>query len=155
LACEFRELLELPKYTAYAKVLQEVDGQQRVWKGKIQTLKLKETTGDFYLQQAAKVRRNVIEAISMENLRRRERIADEIAKRQERWRVRVADEPPATQSESKTGTVNIAQWRERTPFRFRVEDILGLPTEPAVVPEDERRPRILKGSVGHELLRPL
>lgn len=59
-----RELLELPKYTAYAKVLQEVDGQQRVWKGKIQTLKRKETTDNFYLQKAAESNRIIIDLLS-------------------------------------------------------------------------------------------
>lgn len=32
-----RELVDLPKYTAYARVTQSIGGEQRVWKGKIRT----------------------------------------------------------------------------------------------------------------------
>jgi hypothetical protein len=32
-----RELVGLPKFTAYARVVQSIDGEQRVWKGKIRT----------------------------------------------------------------------------------------------------------------------
>lgn len=37
-----RKLTELPKYTAYAKIMKEIEGEHIVWKGKIQTLQLKE-----------------------------------------------------------------------------------------------------------------
>jgi hypothetical protein len=35
-----RELVGLPKYTAYARVVWEKDGKAIVWKGKVRTIEL-------------------------------------------------------------------------------------------------------------------
>ena len=65
-----RQLTSLPKYTAYARVLQG----QKVWKGEIKTLALKE---ELDVEQIEITRKYV---------RTRTAIADEIRQRQEAWR---------------------------------------------------------------------
>lgn len=135
-----RELMELPKYTAFTKMHQEANGTQAVWKGKIQTLKLPPGPEDYLTREVVKSRRLIIDVQSTEYLKWRDRIAEEIAKRQEKWRAKVTEKPPATQRESKPEILKIARLRKRTPFRFSFEDILWVPKEPVVVPEDEPPP---------------
>jgi hypothetical protein len=73
------ELSSLPRFTAYAKAIEEQNNIQRVWKRKIQTLAL------------PSVRRGLeSEVIALENghlvCKERDKIDEEIQQRQEKWR---------------------------------------------------------------------
>jgi hypothetical protein len=84
-----QELASLPRYTAYAKVITEKEGEQTVWRGKIKTspvshLPHKNLSGRF-----------IEHGIFLSScLNSRMQIEKEIKQRQERWRGSDSDEPP-------------------------------------------------------------
>jgi hypothetical protein len=78
-----QELPVLPRFTAYARLIEEKDGQQRVLKEKIKTIALPKIT-EGAREEAGK-RRKVIEENSGRYLKKREVIEEEIRMRQERW----------------------------------------------------------------------
>jgi hypothetical protein len=81
-----RELISLPKFTAWAKMRQERDGVQVIWKGKIKTTKLDTLPSGEFADAAAKTAYTSIERNSLRFLRERELIEQEIQARQEGWR---------------------------------------------------------------------
>jgi len=72
-----QELINLPRFTAYAKIIEEKGGEQRVWKGKIQTRPLYKETHNS--------NRVAIDNASVWSLKR-EAVEAEIRQRQEKWR---------------------------------------------------------------------
>jgi hypothetical protein len=89
-----QELSNLPRFTAYAKSLQEKDGQQRVIKKKSQTIALPRMSKEAN-EQTGK-RRKVIEENSRRYVKSRNVIEEEIRERQERWSGGGSfDEPPS------------------------------------------------------------
>jgi hypothetical protein len=78
-----QELSNLPRFSAYAKVLQEKDGQQSVIKEKIETSGLPKISED--VRVLAGERRVVIEENSRRYGKRRDVIEEEIVMRQEAW----------------------------------------------------------------------
>jgi hypothetical protein len=79
-----RELVGLPKYTAYARVVGEKDGKAIVWKGKVRTIELPGVAADAFYQAL-----EAVEINGQPYTRPREEIRKEIEKRQEPWRQRV------------------------------------------------------------------
>jgi hypothetical protein len=72
-----RELVNLPRYTAFAKVVKERGGEQKDWKGKIRTVKLGAVP-----EGSAEARTALIQALeNAPYLRRREQIEEEIRER--------------------------------------------------------------------------
>ena len=86
-----QELANLPRFTAYAKVIQENKGEQTVWKGKIKTLPLPPW------QESPEIESHVIES-GHNFCKERTQIEEEIRQRQERWRGSISDEPPPIHS---------------------------------------------------------
>lgn len=93
-----QELANLPRYTAYAKVVAETDGEERVIRTKIRTLKLRELPEGELAERAGEGGRSVIEQNSLRYLKKRTEIEEEIRQRRERWRGKIVEEPPRTQS---------------------------------------------------------
>ncbi len=85
-----RVLTSIPKYTAYAKVVQEKTGEPIVWKGRVQPTKLSDVSAG-----APETARLAIEKRALDYTRPREEIREEIARRQEKWRRRVSVEAPS------------------------------------------------------------
>jgi hypothetical protein len=85
------ELTNLPRFSAYTKVLFEKDNKQTVWTGKIQTKPLSQVTSDL---EAAAI------AQGHEICKLRFKIESEIRERQEKWRsvpqTPTASQPPPT-----------------------------------------------------------
>jgi hypothetical protein len=81
------ELASLPQYTAYAKLIAEQNGVQRVLKHKIQTLPLPPAV------RGAEIEASLIEK-SHVLCKERELIEAEIQARQDRWRPRPTQQPP-------------------------------------------------------------
>jgi hypothetical protein len=81
-----QELSNLPQYTAYAKLIDEQNGVQRVLKHKIQTFPLPPAV------RGAEIETSLIEK-SHVLCKERELIEGEIRERQDRWRLR----PPQQQ----------------------------------------------------------
>jgi hypothetical protein len=81
-----QELINLPRYTAYAKVIEEKDGKQNVWSGKIETFGLP--------KDSPKAEENIAFAIEIGHgvSKKRGEIEEEIRQRQEKWR----QPPPQT-----------------------------------------------------------
>jgi hypothetical protein len=85
-----RELVSLPKYTAYASVVGEKDGKAIVWKGKVRTIKLPGVAAEAFTQALEAIEKN-----GEPYTRPRGEIREEIARRQEPWRQRVRVEAPS------------------------------------------------------------
>lgn len=85
-----RELVNLPRYTAYARVVGEKDGKAIVWKGKVRTIELPGVAADAFYQAS-----EAIERSALPYSKPREEIRKEIEKRQEPWRRRVRVEAPS------------------------------------------------------------
>jgi hypothetical protein len=85
-----REFVNLPKYTAYARVVGEKDGKAIVWKGKVRTLELPGVAADAFYVASEAIQRNALPFSKP-----REEIRKEIEKRQEPWRRRVRVEAPS------------------------------------------------------------
>jgi hypothetical protein len=83
-----QELINLPRFTAYAKVIEEKDGIQSVWKGKIKTLMLPDQ-----IPQAEEDTALVVD-FGHQLSKKREEIEKEIRERQEKWR-RIDPQPPS------------------------------------------------------------
>ena len=88
-----QELTNLPRFTAYAKIIEEKDGEQKVKTGKIQTYPLPKT-----LETAEKDLAMTIENGYVRSKKRSE-IEVEIRERQEKWRVVVPQTPSKPQEE--------------------------------------------------------
>jgi hypothetical protein len=86
-----QELVDLPRFTAYAKVVQAVNDTQIVRKAKIQTFALDEPQG---LADVGGIARH--NAIHASILRKRSDIDKEIIMRQAQWRRGPDDDPPPT-----------------------------------------------------------
>jgi ribosomal protein L20A (L18A) len=97
------ELANLPRYTAYAKVLAETGGEQIVLRTKIRTLKLKELPEGEVAEVARQARRVAIEQNSLRYLKSRIAIEEEIRERQEKWRQRTREVPPPVQRQVEKG----------------------------------------------------
>jgi hypothetical protein len=96
-----QELTNLPRYTAYAKVIQEKKEQQEVIKRKIKTKKSPEPRvqlGDLF-QFISQVEQNTV---NFGYVKPRRQIEDEIRRRQEEWSGTAVDEPPPTHFTSPT-----------------------------------------------------
>jgi hypothetical protein len=85
-----RVLTSIPKYTAYAKLVQEKTGEPIVWKGRVQPAKLSDVSAG-----APETARLAIEKRALDYARPREEIREEIARRQQKWRRRVSVEAPS------------------------------------------------------------
>jgi hypothetical protein len=81
------ELASLPQYTAYAKLIAEQNGMQRVLKHKIQTLPLPPVVRGAEIEDALLEKSHVL-------CQEREAIEAEIRERQDRWRPRPTQQPP-------------------------------------------------------------
>jgi hypothetical protein len=88
-----RVMTGLPRYTAYAKIVEENGGEASVWKGRIRTSKLDDVRDD-----AMDAARAAIEKNMLGYCRPRAQIREEIRLRQERWRRSGRQEPPPVQS---------------------------------------------------------
>ena len=91
-----QELTNLPKFTAYAKVIQEQGGRQAVIKHKMQTLELPES----YLEEAEDIK-YLPDLITLhigfsKYYKERTQIEEEIRQRLEKWRKGRTEEPPPT-----------------------------------------------------------
>ena len=86
-----QELIDLPRFTAYAKVVQEVNDTQIVRKAKIQTARLKKPQGLIDVGTVA-----TDNAIAVGILQKRSDVDKEIAERQAQWRRESDDDPPPT-----------------------------------------------------------
>jgi hypothetical protein len=87
-----QELSNLPRYYAYAKIIEEKDGKQTVWKGKIQTYMLPDA-----LPTAEKDTRLVIKNGHQWSMKRTA-VEEEIRARQEPWRrITPTQTPPSAQ----------------------------------------------------------
>jgi hypothetical protein len=91
-----QELVDLPRYTAYAKVIQEQGGVQVVRKVKITTEKLPKVPPGR-LPEASRIARQ--NAINAGILRPRRAIEAESRRRLAQWRRRVIDSPPPPSEE--------------------------------------------------------
>jgi hypothetical protein len=92
------ELTELPKYTAYAKVLQG----NKVWRGKIQAKKLGERL--HHTRPYEEINYENLTAVTRKYVcLRREEIEREIRKRQENWKPTAVDEPRVVRDKSEKG----------------------------------------------------
>jgi hypothetical protein len=81
------ELASLPQYTAYAKLIAEQNGMQRVLKHKIQTLPLPPAVRGAEIEVSLMEKSHVL-------CQERELIEWEIRERQDRWRLRSPEQPP-------------------------------------------------------------
>ena len=75
-----QELVNVPRFTAYAKVIEEKDGKQSVWKGKITTLPLPDQLSSAEEDAA------LVLDFGHQASKKREEIEAEIRQRQEKWR---------------------------------------------------------------------
>jgi hypothetical protein len=91
-----RVLTGIPKYTAYAKIVQEKIGGPIVWKGRVQPAKLSSVSAG-----APETARLAIEKRAIDYTRPRGEIREEIARRQEKWRRRVSVEAPSERTGEK------------------------------------------------------
>jgi hypothetical protein len=87
------ELIDLPFFTAYAKVIQERGGEQFVLKRKIKTLPLSDLPDVDGGRLEDIKRRSRVNAVRAGILVERKTIEQEIRKRQERWRSVLPAEP--------------------------------------------------------------
>jgi hypothetical protein len=90
-----QELTNLPRFTAYAKVIQENNREQKVIKRKIKTKESPRPSvqlGDLF-QFISQIERN---AVDFGYVKPRKQIEEEIRRRQERWREGISEEPPPT-----------------------------------------------------------
>jgi hypothetical protein len=102
-----RVLTSLPRYTAYARVVEEKNGEASVWKGKVEKLA---RAPDDALEKA----RKAVEENVRDYSRPREEIRAEIGKRQEKWRKpRVRVEAPSSAEMSEGQKAALAS--ERAP----------------------------------------
>ena len=86
-----QELVDLPRFTAYAKVIQEVNNTQIVRKAKIQTARLEKPQGLIDVGRDA-----TDNAIAVGILQKRSDVDKEIAERQAQWRRESDDDSPPT-----------------------------------------------------------
>jgi hypothetical protein len=86
-----QELVDLPRFIAYAKVVQEMNGTQIVRKAKIQTARLEKPQGLIDVGTVA-----TDNAIAVGILQKRNDVDKEIAERQAQWRRESDDDPPPT-----------------------------------------------------------
>ena len=90
-----QEFSNLPRFTAYAKIIQDQGGRQMVSKCKMQTLKLtKSELGEEDLTHLPEMIDMLI-GVS-KHYKRRTQIEEEIRQRLEKWRKGRSDEPPPT-----------------------------------------------------------
>ena len=91
-----QELINLPRFTAYAKVIEEKGGGQAITKSKIKTLSLSRLREEW--DKFIEFRKQRIEAYTNDSgcVRRRDEIEEEIKQRLEKWRKGRSDEPPPT-----------------------------------------------------------
>jgi hypothetical protein len=92
-----QELVDLPRYTAYAKVIQEQGGVQVVRKWKITTEELPKVPPGCLPEEASRIARQ--NAIDAGILRPRSAIEAESRRRLAQWRRRVIDSPPPPSEE--------------------------------------------------------
>jgi hypothetical protein len=92
-----QELANLPRFTAYAKVIEEKEGAQTVWRGKIKTLPLPpwQETPIRHDESFPEIESHVTEC-GHKFCKERVQIEEEIRQRQEKWRGSAPDEPPPT-----------------------------------------------------------
>ena len=83
-----RELVNIPKYEAFAKVVEESGGEQKVWKGKIRTVKLSAVP-----EGSARALTALTQGPENAPYLRRSEIEEEIRQRPVRWRERLRDKP--------------------------------------------------------------
>lgn len=96
-----QELAGLARYTAYARLIEEKDGRQRIIKEKIATIALPNISEEVRVEEDK--RRKVIEDNSRQYLRMRDVIEEEIRRRQDRWTMGGAiDQPPPRRREDRS-----------------------------------------------------
>jgi hypothetical protein len=88
-----QELSSLPQYTAYAKLIAEQNGVQRVLKHKIQTFPLPPAVRSAEIEASLLEKSHVL-------CQERELIEEEIRERQERWRPRPTEEQGRREAEA-------------------------------------------------------
>ena len=90
------ELMKLPRFTAYAKVIQEQQGEQVIRIRKIKTLKLEEPR--LQGRELEEMKKQINENTKILGyIKPRVQIEDEIRQRQEKWRSgALSDQPPPT-----------------------------------------------------------
>jgi hypothetical protein len=96
-----QELANLPRFTAYAKVIAENEGKQTVWKSKIKTVPMPswwEPPTMYRLPSGEEIPGIESQAIERGHkfCKTRTQIEEEIRERQEKWRGNSSDEPPPT-----------------------------------------------------------
>lgn len=88
-----QELANLPRFTAYAKVIAEKEGEQTVWRGKIKTSPV------FLLPHIELSGKYIGHGTFLSScLKSRRLIEEEIRQRMEKWQGGTSDEPPPTHS---------------------------------------------------------
>jgi hypothetical protein len=92
-----QELANLPRFSAYAKVIDEKDEQDCLYKGKIKTLPLRSEWEGDKRKRRIEISKMDIEGImtigSYKIIKKREKIEADIRERQERW-LKVEPQPP-------------------------------------------------------------
>src|SRR5215213_8499090 len=94
-----QDLCELPRYTAYAKVLQETEGEQEVWKGKIKTNPMLPLPTGEMATHFVGIEARIIEHTRQTCCRSRIEIEEEIRARRNSWRP--PEPPPQPKGRSK------------------------------------------------------
>jgi hypothetical protein len=105
-----QELMKLPRFTAYANVIHEQDGVQRVITQKIATVRLPSVLAEVALRE----RNAIIEENSPAYCKPRKQIEEEICQRQERWRGAGLDKPPPRA----TGKIDEGGAKKPPPSRY-------------------------------------
>jgi hypothetical protein len=93
-----QELTNLPQFTAYAKVINEQDGRQSVYKGKIQTYPIEYAIEDMSRKgkRVEEIKSYGFITSAMNGLtKKRDDIEAEIRERQKKWRSMLTSPTPA------------------------------------------------------------